>query len=88
MFVNVGDKVERGSPLFCHKDNPEVPFVSPCKGFVKEINRGEKRALLSVVIDIENVTGTLMPPEVPAMPTTYLTPRFLFFAMKTPPKKM
>jgi Na+-transporting NADH:ubiquinone oxidoreductase subunit A len=55
MFVNVGDKVERGSPLFCHKDNPEVPFVSPCKGFVKEINRGEKRALLSVVIDIENL---------------------------------
>ena len=55
MFVNVGDKVERGSPLFCHKDNPEVSFVSPCKGFVKEINRGEKRALLSVVIDIENL---------------------------------
>ena len=55
MFVNVGDKVERGTPLFCHKDNPEVPFVSPCKGFVKEINRGEKRALLSVVIDIENI---------------------------------
>ena len=25
------------------------------KGFVKEINRGEKRALLSVVIDIENL---------------------------------
>ena len=55
MFVNVGDKVKRGTPLFCHKDNPEVPFVSPCKGFVKEINRGEKRALLSVVIDIENL---------------------------------
>ena len=35
MFVNVGDKVERGTPLFCHKDNPDVPFVSPCKGFVK-----------------------------------------------------
>ena len=55
MFVNVGDKVKRGTPLFCHKDNPDAFFVSPCKGFVKEINRGEKRALLSVVIDIENV---------------------------------
>ena len=55
MFVNIGDKVKRGTPLFCHKDNPEVPFVSPCKGFVKEINRGEKRALLSVVIEIENI---------------------------------
>ena len=55
MFVNVGDKVNRGTPLFCHKDNPDVPFVSPCKGLVKEINRGEKRALLSVVIDIDDL---------------------------------
>ncbi len=55
MLINVGDKVKRGTPLFCHKDNPEAFFVSPCKGFVKEINRGEKRALLSVVIDIEDL---------------------------------
>ncbi len=55
MLVNVGEKVKRGTPLFCHKDNPDVFFVAPCKGFVKEINRGEKRALLSVVIDIEDL---------------------------------
>ena len=55
MLINVGEKVKRGSPLFCHKDNPDVFFVSPCKGFVKEINRGEKRALMSVVIDIEDL---------------------------------
>ena len=65
MFVNVGDKVQRGTPLFCHKDNPEVCFVSPTKGFVKEINRGEKRALLSVVIDIEGL-------EDPGIPITKL----------------
>ena len=55
MLINVGEKVKRGTPLFCHKDNPDVFFVSPCKGFVKEINRGEKRALLSVVVDIEDL---------------------------------
>ena len=55
MFVKVGDKVQRGSPLFCHKDNPNALFVSPSKGYVKEINRGEKRVLLSVVIDVEDL---------------------------------
>ena len=37
MLVSVGDKVKRGSPLFCHKDYPEISYVSPCKGKVKII---------------------------------------------------
>ena len=56
MLVSVGDKVKRGSPLFCHKDHPEISYVSPCKGKVKVINRGDKRVLLSVVIDVENIS--------------------------------
>jgi Na+-transporting NADH:ubiquinone oxidoreductase subunit A len=56
MLVNVGENVVRGTPLFCHKDNPEVFYVSPCKGKVESINRGEKRILLSVVITIEDLT--------------------------------
>ena len=55
MLVSVGDKVKRGTPLFCHKDAPEISYVSPCKGEVKVINRGEKRVLLSVVIDVESI---------------------------------
>ena len=55
MFVAVGDKVKRGSPLFCHKDSPEIFYVSPCTGVVKEINRGAKRVLLSVVIEINGL---------------------------------
>lgn len=43
MLVSVGDKVVRGTPLFCHKDNPDVLYVSPCKGHVESINRGEKK---------------------------------------------
>ena len=56
MLVSVGDKVKRGSPLFCHKDYPEILYVSPCKGKVKVINRGDKRVLLSVVIDVESIS--------------------------------
>ena len=56
MLVSVGDKVKRGSPLFCHKDYPEILYVSPCKGKVKVINRGDKRVLLSVVIDVESLS--------------------------------
>ena len=55
MLVSAGDKVIRGTPLFCHKDAPEISYVSPCKGEVKVINRGEKRVLLSVVIDVESI---------------------------------
>ena len=56
MLVGVGDKVVRGTPLFFHKDNPDVLYVSPCKGHVESINRGEKRALLSVVISVDSLT--------------------------------
>jgi Na+-transporting NADH:ubiquinone oxidoreductase subunit A len=56
MLINVGENVVRGTPLFCHKDNPKVFYVSPCKGKVESINRGEKRILLSVVITIEDLT--------------------------------
>ena len=55
MLVNIGDKVKRGSPLFCHKDQPDIFYVSPCKGKVQEINRGEKRILHSVVIEVESL---------------------------------
>ena len=55
MLVSIGDKVKRGTPLFIHKDNPEAKFVSPCTGVVKEINRGEKRKLLSVVVEIDDI---------------------------------
>ena len=45
MLISEGEKVQRGTPLFCHKDYPEVIYVSPCKGHVQSINRGERRVL-------------------------------------------
>lgn len=51
MLVAEGDAVTRGTPLFCHKDSPEVVFVAPVSGTVKAINRGARRVLQSVVIE-------------------------------------
>jgi Na+-transporting NADH:ubiquinone oxidoreductase subunit A len=56
MLISEGDKVEKGTPLFCHKDFPEIIFVSPCKGYVESINRGERRILLSVVIAVQSLS--------------------------------
>lgn len=53
MMVAEGDKVKLGQVLFSDKKNPGVNFTSPGAGVVKAINRGEKRALLSVVIELK-----------------------------------
>lgn len=53
LLVQVGDKVKKGQALFEDKKTPGVIFTAPAQGTVKEINRGEKRAFISVVINVE-----------------------------------
>jgi Na+-transporting NADH:ubiquinone oxidoreductase subunit A len=53
MFVKVDDRVKKGQILFEDKKNPGVKFTAHAAGVVKEINRGEKRVLQSVVIEID-----------------------------------
>jgi Na+-transporting NADH:ubiquinone oxidoreductase subunit A len=53
MLVQEGDRVRCGQPLFTDKKNEGVHFTAPASGVVKGINRGAKRALLSVVIDVD-----------------------------------
>ncbi|SDD39502.1 Na(+)-translocating NADH-quinone reductase subunit A [Ruegeria marina] len=52
MLVQEGDEVRRGTPLFCHKDVPEAMIVAPMTGRVAAINRGARRVLQSVVIEV------------------------------------
>ena len=52
MRVRVGDSVKKGQELFEDKKNPGVKFTAPAAGVIKEINRGEKRVLQSVVIEV------------------------------------
>ncbi|MDZ4858654.1 MAG: Na(+)-translocating NADH-quinone reductase subunit A [Candidatus Hydrogenedentes bacterium] len=53
MLVQAGDRVMRGQPLFEDKKNPGVICTSPAAGTVGSINRGEKRAFQSIVIDLD-----------------------------------
>ena len=54
MLVAVGDQVKVGSPLFCDRRDPDVIFTSPAAGTVAAVNRGARRAVQSVVIDVAN----------------------------------
>lgn len=53
MEVQVGDKVKLGQVLFTDKKTAGVKYTAPAAGTVSAINRGERRVLQSVVIDIE-----------------------------------
>jgi Na+-transporting NADH:ubiquinone oxidoreductase subunit A len=53
MLVREGDSVRKCQPLFADKKNPGVQFTAPAGGTVTSINRGAKRALRSVVIELD-----------------------------------
>lgn len=48
--VRQGDRILAGSPVFFDKNRPDIKIVSPVSGEIAEIERGEKRKLLSVCI--------------------------------------
>ena len=51
VVVKPEDKVKAGDPLFVDKTIPELQFVSPVSGKVVAVNRGERRRVLSVVVE-------------------------------------
>jgi len=53
MHVQEGDNVKKGQMLFEDKKNPGVKFTAPAAGTVIAVNRGAKRILQSVVIQLE-----------------------------------
>ena len=53
LAVAVGDRVRKGQLVFTDKNNPGVRFTAPGCGVVSAINRGERRALQSVVIRLD-----------------------------------
>ena len=59
MLVQEGDQVSLGQALFIDKRDPEVMFTAPGSGRVVAINRGARRVLQSVVIELgESETDT------------------------------
>lgn len=53
MEVQEGDRVKLGQILFSDKKTPGVIYTAPAAGVVSAVNRGEKRVLQSVVIDVD-----------------------------------
>ncbi|MDE2690461.1 MAG: Na(+)-translocating NADH-quinone reductase subunit A [Acidobacteriota bacterium] len=53
MHVGPGDAVQRGRLLFEDRKQPGVRFTSPAAGTVAAVNRGAKRALISVVVRVD-----------------------------------
>jgi Na+-transporting NADH:ubiquinone oxidoreductase subunit A len=54
MAVKVGDRVKLGQVIFSDKKTEGVKYTAPGAGVVKEINRGERRVLQSVVIELDD----------------------------------
>jgi len=54
MAVHEGDRVKCGQLLFTDKKRPAVRYTAPGAGEVVAINRGERRAFLSVVIRLDD----------------------------------
>ena len=50
MLVKQGEEVKTGEALFYNKNNEEMLFVSPVSGELVEIERGERRRILSLKI--------------------------------------
>jgi Na+-transporting NADH:ubiquinone oxidoreductase subunit A len=53
MAVKVGDRVKLGQLIFTDKKTEGVQVTAPGAGVVTAINRGERRVLLSVVIELD-----------------------------------
>lgn len=55
--VREGDTVERGAPLFHAKASPEIKFLSPVTGRVKEVRRGRRRVITDLVVEVTDATA-------------------------------
>ncbi len=61
MAVAVGDRVRLGQTLYVDKRLPDVPYVAPGAGVVRDIHRGSRRVLLSVVIELDGDDSETFP---------------------------
>ncbi len=61
MAVQVGDRVKTGDLLFTCKKTAGLRYTAPASGTVSAINRGAKRVLQSVVIDIDGDDAVTFP---------------------------
>ena len=54
LSVQEGDAVEIGTPLFHDKNDERIQIVSPVYGTVRQVVRGEKRVIRTIIMDTSN----------------------------------
>ncbi len=59
MAVGVGDKVKQGQVLYRDKRNSKITINAPASGVVSAVNRGLRRVLQAVVIDVDKSVAPL-----------------------------
>ena len=52
--VKEGEAIKAGTPLFYNKNYESMKFVSPVSGSIREIKRGERRKVMSILIDVNS----------------------------------
>jgi Na+-transporting NADH:ubiquinone oxidoreductase subunit A len=57
LLIEEGDVVGAGAPILFHKDTPDVMVTAPVSGRVRSINRGARRKLVSVEIEIDEAAA-------------------------------
>ncbi len=63
MQVKVGDTVKIGQTLFTDKKNPGVNFTSPGAGTITAVNRGAKRVLQSIIVELDGSEESINSPK-------------------------
>ena len=53
LTIKADEKVKAGDVLFYDKNNEKVKFVSPVSGKINEIQRGERRKVISIKIEAD-----------------------------------
>lgn len=59
--VKPGDHVIAGTPIWHDKNNDNIKVVSPVAGTIKEIERGEKRRIIRITIDVDQSQNATEP---------------------------
>jgi Na+-transporting NADH:ubiquinone oxidoreductase subunit A len=57
LAVQQGERVRRGQLLYEDRRNPGVRFTAPAAGTVRAVHRGERRAFVALVIDVDGDDG-------------------------------
>ena len=69
MEIMAGETVRRGDLLFEDSKRPGVRHTAPAAGTVVEVNRGDRRALQSVVIELSETEKSGSPSDADFKPT-------------------